>query len=353
MPASSKGGVGYFIMKAFLSILGISLVVTFSSCKKKEPTIEVAKEVSFYQPEYFPTPEYPVDQYPVTTAGFELGKDLFYSTLLSSDNTISCASCHAQTHQFADHNVALSVGVGGLTGTRNAPAIFNMAWQPYFMWDGGVNHLDMFHLAPITSPVEMNETIPGILEKLNNSQEWKAKFANAFGVSEVTDYELFKALSQFVLMITSDQSLYDDVQRGKAVFDADQQAGYDVFLAKCASCHTEPLFTNYAFINNGLDQAPADSGRFRITQNPVDFGKFKVPTLRNVLFTYPYMHDGRFFTIDQVLDHYDHGIVASPTLAPELSNGIPISDTERFQLKKFLETLNDYELLSSELIAEP
>lgn len=338
-----------------MKVLFIALLFgsVFTACKKQNPIIEPAKEISFYQPDHFPNPVYPIDEYPVTTAGFELGRELFYSTQLSSDNTISCASCHAQTHQFADHNIALSVGVNGLTGTRNAPAIFNMAWQPYFNWDGGVNHLDMFHLAPITSSVEMNETIPGLLTKLNNSQAWKNKFKNAFGVSNITDYEVFKALSQFVLMITSDQSLYDDVQRGKAIFNADQQAGYELFLAKCAACHTEPLFTNYGFVNNGLDQIPADSGRFRITQNPIDIGKFKVPTLRNVLFTYPYMHDGRFFTIDQVLDHYDHGIVASPTLAPELNNGIPLSEIERTQLKKFLETLNDYELLSSPLIAEP
>lgn len=353
MPALSADGVGPFLMKKTISITVIAVLVALTSCKKKDPTVTTAKEISFYQPDYFPSPVYPVDQYPVTTAGFELGRDLFYTTIMSSDNTIACATCHAQTHQFADHNVAFSTGVNGLTGTRNAPTVFNMAWQPYFNWDGGVNHLDVFHLAPITSSVEMNETIPGILEKFNNSQEWKDKFSDAFGVSEITDYEVFKALSQFLLMVTSDQSLYDDVQRGKASFDSDQQAGYDVFLAKCASCHTEPLFTNYAFINNGLDQVPADSGRFRITQNPMDIGKFKVPTLRNVLFTYPYMHDGRFFTIDQVLDHYDHGIVTSSTLAPELSNGISISESERYQLKKFLETLNDYELMSSELIAEP
>jgi len=352
MPASSSGGVGFFTMKLFILFFSATMLIGVSSCKK-EGIVEPAKELGFYQPTHFPEPAYPVNEYPVTTERFELGRDLFYSTSLSSDNTVSCASCHAQTHQFADHNIAFSVGVDGQIGTRNAPAIFNMAWQPYFNWDGGVNHLDVFHLAPITSSVEMNETIPGILQKLNNSQAWKDKFSAAFGVSEITDYEVFKALSQFLLMVTSDQSLYDDVQRGKAVFNDDQQAGYELFLANCASCHTEPLFTNYDFINNGLDAIPADSGRYRITQNPTDIGKFKVPTLRNVLLTYPYMHDGRFFTIDAVLDHYDHGIVDSPTLSPELTNGIPLTETERFQLKKFLETLIDYTLMDSQLIAEP
>jgi cytochrome c peroxidase len=339
-------------MRISIFLFGLFVLMSLASCKKAS-TIGPAQEIAFYQPLHFPPPVYPVDEYPVTTEGFELGRDLFYTTLLSSDNTISCATCHAQTHQFADHNVPLSAGVDGLLGKRNAPAVFNMAWQPHFNWDGGVNHLDVFHLAPITSEVEMNETIPGILAKLNNSQEWKDKFKAAFDVDQVTDYEVFKALSQFLLMVTSDQSLYDDVQRGKAVFTPDQEAGYELFLANCASCHTEPLFTNYDFINNGLDQVPADSGRYRITQNTSDIGKFKIPTLRNVLFTYPYMHDGRFFTIDDVLDHYEHGIVASPTLAPELVNGIQFTEAERYQLKKFLETLNDYTLLDSRLIAEP
>lgn len=330
------------------------LVFLTLSCKKDKVSVqEITEPIAFRQPSHFPEAVYPVDQYPVTEEGFELGRELFYSTLLSLDNSISCGTCHAQTHLFADHNVAVSTGVGGAVGTRNSPAIFNMAWQNRFMWDGGVNHLDVFHLAPITNPVEMNETIPGILAKLNNSSYWKSRFKTAFGVNTITDYEVFKALSQFVLMIISDQSHYDKVVQGKASFSADQQAGFEIFQAKCASCHTEPLFTNHSFINNGLDASPADSGRYRITQDPNDIGKFKVPSLRNVLFTYPYMHDGRFFTIDEVFDHYDQGIVASPTLDPSLAGGISLSTEERQLLKVFLETLNDYELMGNSRLAEP
>lgn len=353
MPALHFSDVGLLLMRRVFVITIVAAMVGLVSCKKDDVTIEPITEVSFHNPYYFPEPEYPLDEFPVTTGGFGLGRDLFYSTLLSVDNTISCGSCHAQTHQFADHNVAFSSGVGGLTGTRNAPAIFNAAWQPHFNWDGGVNHLDMFHLAPIINPVEMNETISGVLSKLNDSPLWRAKFKSVFGSSEITDYEVFKALSQFVLMIVSDGSHYDNVVKGTASFTSDQQAGYDIFLAKCATCHTEPLFTSYEFANNGLDQVPLDSGRYRITLNPSDIGKFKIPTLRNVLFTYPYMHDGRFFTIDDVFDHYDHGIQTSATLDPILSGGITLTTGERNHLKKFLETLSDYELMSNPLLSEP
>lgn len=339
-------------LNSYIPLLLISLLTL--SCRKDKVSIEeITEPIAFRQPSHFPEAVYPIDQFPITEEGFELGRELFYSTFLSLDNTISCGSCHAQTHLFADHNVALSTGVAGAVGTRNSPAIFNMAWQNRFMWDGGVNHLDVFHLAPLTNPVEMNETIPGILAKLNNSNYWKGRFKTAFGVNTISDYEVFKALSQFVLMLISDNSLYDKVVQGKASFSANQQAGYEIFQAKCASCHTEPMYTNYAFINNGLDATPADSGRYKITQDPNDIGKFKVPSLRNILFTYPYMHDGRFFTIDAVFDHYDHGIVASPTLDPSLAGGIPLSTEERQLLKAFLETLNDYELMGNSRLAEP
>lgn len=338
-------------MKKFL-FFGFVLLVIVVSCKKKEIE-EMKATLSFYQPSDFPDPVYPLSQNPITLEKFELGKELFYSEALSSDNSISCASCHAQTHGFADHNISLSAGVGGLLGTRNAPAIFNMAWLPYFMWDGGVNHLEIFSLAPITNPVEMNETMENVINKLNASSYWKTRFKTAFGSDEITDQQLFLALTHYMLMIVSDQSKYDKVNRGEATFSQNEAAGYELFSQKCAACHTEPLFTNNAFINNGLDLVSSDLGRAKITQLENDKGKFKVPTLRNILLTYPYMHDGRFFTIDQVLEHYSSGIQAHPNLDPSLQNGIPLTASDKINLKAFFETLTDYELMGSKLLAEP
>lgn len=315
--------------------------------------METEGTLSFYQPDDFPTPVYPLSQNPISLKKFELGRELFYDNILSSDNSISCATCHAQTHAFADHNIALSVGVGGLSGVRNAPPIFNMAWLPYFMWDGGVNHLEVLSLAPITNPLEMNETMQSVVNKLNASSYWKIRFNDAFGSDVITDQTLFLALTQYMLMIVSDQSKYDQVQRGQAVFTPEEEAGYELFSQKCAACHTEPLLTNNAFINNGLDSVSVDLGRATITQLESDKGKFKVPTLRNILLTYPYMHDGRFFTIDQVLEHYNSGIQQHPNLDPLLQNGIPLSASDKSNLKSFFETLTDYELMGSQLLAEP
>lgn len=338
-------------------IVFISIALISIACKK-EP-IEVVnpnsgETVVFRQPNGFPQPVYPVNERPIETAKFLLGRELFYSTLLSSDNTISCGTCHAQTHSFADHNVALSAGVGGSLGTRNAPPIFNMAWQPSFMWDGGVNHLEMFSIAPITNPLEMNETMENVMNKLNQSPYWKQRFKDVYGGDEATDQQLFISLTQFMLMIISDGSLYDQVKRGEATFTSEQQAGYDLFLQKCASCHTEPMFTDYSYRNNGLEVTSNDDGRFLITQMESDRGKFKVPTLRNILLTYPYMHDGRFFTIDQVFDHYSSGIQSHPNLDASLPvGGMELSSEDKTNLKRFLETLNDYQLMGEMLLNEP
>lgn len=336
--------IGFIVVFVFIAV----------GCKKKHIEIkELSSEeyVVFRQPAHFPSTVYPIHERPVETEKFNLGRELFYSTVLSSDNTISCASCHAQPHAFADHNIAMSVGVGGALGTRNAPAIFNLAWQPAFMWDGGVNHLEMFSIAPITNELEMNETIPNVLAKLNASQAWKTKFKKAFGVDHITDYEIYIALTQYMLMIISDNAHYDKVVRGEATFTIDQQEGYTIFQNKCASCHQEPLFTDYSYRNNGLDEVSVDDGRFLITQQVGDKGKFKVPTLRNVLLTYPYMHDGRFTNIDQVFEHYNSGVKNHANLDPSLSNGISLDSEERKYLKAFLATLVDYELLDNKLLA--
>lgn len=329
------------------------LLVFFLLVGCKKDTQQEVTKFEFEAASYFPSPVYTFGENELRRSRFDLGKDLFYSKDLSSDNTISCASCHAQTHGFADHNVALSAGVDGQLGTRNAPPIFNMAWQPHFMWDGGVNHLEIFSLAPITNPVEMNLPMDALIDKLNESEVWKEKFKVAYNVNEINDHVLFKALAQFMALIISDNAKYDAVRRGDKQFTSIESQGYSLFQQKCANCHTEPLFTDYSFRNNGLDSQFTDEGRAKITLQTEDLGKFKVPTLRNIAVTYPYMHDGRFFTLNEVLDHYASGIQHSETLDTSLENGISLTSNEKSALIAFLNTLTDYEMMNDPFFAEP
>ena len=305
--------------------------------------------IKFVVPEGWPPPVYDLSKNPVTPAGFQLGRQLFYDPLLSRDTTISCASCHLQATGFThvDHN--LSHGIHGRTGKRNAPVILNMAWSRTFMWDGGVHHLDMQPLSPITSPEEMDETMGHLVEKLNGSQKYRRLFNAAFEDSVATGQKTLLALSQFVLMLNSYNSRYDKFIRKEpgVVFSEQESKGLAVFRQHCAACHTEPLFTNRDFTNNGLpvDTALMDIGRMRITQKPADSLKFKVPTLRNIQFTYPYMHDGRFKKLSDVVNHYTSGIQQSNTLDPRLRAPIALSHEEKIDLVAFLLTLTDRDFL--------
>lgn len=321
------------------------------SCKKEK--VEPYRKWGFTSPGYFPAPVYNFENNLQSYARFKLGRSLFYDPLLSSDGTVSCATCHAQSHAFAGHNTPLSAGVNGALGTRNSPAIFNMAWSPAFMWDGGINHIEVMPIAPLTNPVEMNETLGNIVFKLQQSDKYRKLFKEAYGSEEVTDQKVLKAFSQYMAMIISNNSKYDQVKRGEATFTEAEQQGYLLFQQKCSQCHTEPLFTDHSYRNNGLDLAFSDEGRFLITQTESDKGKFKVPSLRNVALTYPYMHDGRFFTLNDVLNHYSNGIQHASTLDPSLENGIPLPGNEKSLLIAFLKTLSDYELMNDPWLAEP
>jgi len=325
-------------MKRIIYFLSISVLLF--SCKKKET------EYLITYPDYFPQPHYNFTNNDFSKARFELGRKIFHDTRLSSDNSISCATCHAQVHAFADHGVSLSSGVNGTLGTRNSPAIFNMIWSKHFNWDGGVNHLEIFPFAPITNPLEMNEDISNVLQKLNSDSEYKKMFQNAYGNSEITDQLLYRALAVFMGALISADSKYDKMRKGKATFTSSEERGYNLFKQNCNSCHNEPLFHNNDFANNGLDEQFEDFGRYLITLNESDKGKFKVPTLRNIELTYPYMHDGRFQTLSQVINHYSEGIKQSSTLHPLLSQPFQFSVQEKQDLTAFLRTLTDYTLTS-------
>jgi len=328
----------------YVSIMLLVLVIVVG-CRKDK--VEQIVPFGFEAPDYFPEVQYSFENNDVTQKRFALGKKLFFDPILSSDNTISCASCHAQVHAFADHNVALSTGVEGRLGKRNSPSIANMAWSPSFMWDGGVNHIEIFSLAPITDTNEMNETMSNVIDKLNALPKYRNHFKKAYGVDEINDQVLFRALTNYMMMIVSDNSKYDQWIKGQTDLTQEEHAGRELFEEKCSSCHSGALQTDYSFRNNGLYATFEDLGRGRITLDAADNGKFKVPSLRNAMLTYPYMHDGSIYSIRDVLDHYAGGIVSSPTLDESLTNGIPMTETEKDQIVAFLETLTDYELLGA------
>lgn len=306
-------------------------------------------------PKNWPKPHYDFSKNNLTEEGFQLGRHLFYDPILSRDNTISCASCHLQQTGFTHVDHDLSHGIDGKIGTRNSSTLMNLAWNTHFMWDGGVNHLEVQPLAPIESNVEMDETLENVVKKLNTSPKYQALFEKAFGSKKVTGQLTLKALAQFLVMLKTDNSKYDKVIRKEEKFTKQEQNGYILFKNHCASCHPEPLFTNNGFENNGLaiDTILNDFGRMKITQNSKDKLKFKVPTLRNIQFTYPYMHDGRFSTLTEVVKHYNSGIHKSNTLSSKLEKSMNLSDNERVDLVVFLKTLTDKDFLYNERFSYP
>ena len=310
--------------------------------------------IPFTVPDGWPKPVYDFTQNPVTKEGFELGRKLFYDGRLSKDGNFPCASCHQQFGAFATYDHSLSHGYGNSFTTRNAPALFNLAWQKEFMYDGGVNHLDVQPLVPISAPDEMHETIDSILIKLRADKEYKSLFKAAFGSELINTQRLTKALSQFLVMIISNNSLYDKVKKGEAVFTLSQRLGYDIFKQKCAVCHTEPLFTDFSYRNTGLtiDSVLNDYGRMRITRLAADSLKFKVPSLRNVMVTFPYGHDGRFYSLLEVMNHYRNAVADGPTTDPLVKN-LKLSNFEIGQLTAFLYTLSDSSLLNDLRFASP
>ena len=312
-------------------------------------------------PGNFAKPVYGLEKNPPTRAAFELGRTLFYDPQLSRTGTVSCGSCHQQASAFTDAGHRLSKGVDGRLGTRNVPALQNLRWKPTFFWDGGPKHIETMPLAPITNPLEMDETLDNILRKLNADASYPRRFAQVFGGNGPIDsYQFLRALTQFTASLTSSNSRYDHYARheaGGALTDAELR-GLTILRRKCGTCHAGDLFTDESFRNNGLDRRfPQDSGRAHITQSSLDAGRFKVPSLRNVTLTAPYMHDGRFNTLPQVLEHYDHGMVESATLDPQLRRpglgpGISLSTEERQDLLAFFATLTDEQFISDPQLAD-
>lgn len=298
-------------------------------------------------PKIFPKPVYDFSKNPLSENKIKLGRALFYDPILSRNNMISCASCHSQFSAFTHVYHALSHGIEDKIGFRNSPTLMNLAWQSSFMRDGAINHLDMQALAPISNPVEMDESMIHVVSKLQSNQLYTKLFYKAFGDSVITGEHTLKAISQFMLTLVSCNSKYDSVMRKQTSFTEQENNGYKLFKKNCASCHNEPLFTNDEFRNNGLslDTSLNDYGRYRVTKNPSDSLKFKVPTLRNIEFSYPYMHDGRFKKLSQVMNHYTNEVIKSKSLSPELDKSIVLSSNEKVDIIAFLLTLTDKSFL--------
>lgn len=352
--------------------MGLSLfLLTFYACKKKEdvditvPTITepVTHDLTPYEFDYgnFPPPKIPNDN-GLTKEKVKLGKMLFYEKKMSNDLSMACADCHKQEDAFDDIR-KFSVGTAGKEGARQAMAIFNMAWhQGGFFWDGRAPRLRDQALLPIQDPLEMNETLDNVVKKLSAEQVYRDQFLRAFGSETISSEKIGLALEQFMFTILSMDAKYDQVQAGKSSFTASEQRGKELFFtefnefvpsasgADCAHCHGGPNFDNGRFMNNGLDTDAefTDLGREKVTSNPRDRATFKVPSLRNIELTPPYMHDGRFATLEEVIDHYDSGIDSSSTLDGALmatrKTGLRLSDQDKADLIAFLKTLTDRSL---------
>lgn len=302
----------------------------------------------------FPIPDLPRDN-PLIEETVALGRKLFHETALSRDDTLSCASCHQPEAALSDKR-RFSIGVDGQIGTRNGMPLFNLAWKNSFFWDGRAPRLRDQVLVPIQDHVEMDEKLDRVVAKLKAKKEYPPMFEAAFGTPEITSEKLGLALEQFMLTLVSHRSKFDRAMRGEEQFTPEESRGFELFMteneprmgqrgADCFHCHGGALFSDHQFHNNGLSAESGDFGRYRVTNAESDRGKFSTPSLRNVALTAPYMHDGRFSTLEQVIDHYSSGVVRSSTLDPNLAKhppeGMQMSAEDKKALVAFLKTLTD------------
>lgn len=357
----------------FTSVLAFLALMTSISCKKDNiTTVEPTHDTSPYNLIFgnFPPPPIASDNL-LTEQTVLLGRMLFYETKLSGDNTIACASCHRQEHAFTD-TARFSTGILGFTGHRQAMAAFNLAWHNRgFFWDGRANLLRNQSLMPIQDSLEMHETLPNVVQKLQADAMYRDQFIRAFGSDEITAERISLALEQFMNSIVSVNSKYDRYLAGIETLTPSEERGRELFFtefnpffpdssgADCAHCHSGFNFADNSYKNNGLDEAADqdDKGHEFVTGNPNDRAKFKVTSLRNIALTAPYMHDGRFKSLEEVIDHYDHGLKASPTLDLALEQtrptGLMLSAQDKQDLIAFLHTLTDSDLMANPAYATP
>lgn len=359
-------------MSRLIPFFLISIIILFGLSCKKDKVVYEATPYQLAIPSHFPSMSIPADN-PMTVEGVELGRKLFWETSLSGDNTMSCGSCHAPQSAFSDPN-QFSTGISGEQGTRNAMALINLGWSPFFFWDGRSKTLEEQILLPVRDPIEMHESWPNAVNELNSSVTYRNMFFRAFGEEGIDSLKVAKAIAQFLRTMISGSSKFDVMykyQNGLSL-NANEQSifatvtpeewqGYSLFQsldgADCFHCHNGALMQVMKFSNNGLDASFSDLGRGAITGNPNDNGKFKVPTLRNIALSAPYMHDGRFTTLEQVVDHYSFGIQNSTTIDPLIEfafqGGVQLNPTQRAQVIAFLNTMTDWDFINNPQFQKP
>jgi cytochrome c peroxidase len=340
-------------MKKFLIFLSIIFLIGCSDDSTEYE--EINEPINFIKPSNFPDLAYNFPNNPLTEKGFELGKKLFFDGRLSRTNIVSCNFCHEQPYAFTHHGHNLSHGVDDLIGIRNAPAVQNMAFQSEYFYDGASNNLEMLSIVPIHNPVEMDENLPSIINKIKVDVSYQKLFKQAFTDGQINSTNMLKALAQYMTMLVSSNSKYDKYVRGEAGVNltALELQGKQLFENKCRVCHATDIFTDNTFRNTGVPPNPIinDKGREEVSGHVADRYKFKVPSLRNVELTAPYLHDGRLGSLEAVLDFYSNGVQDSPTLDPILKQngvfGIPLNNQEKQALIAFLKTLTDHEFVTN------
>jgi cytochrome c peroxidase len=359
----------YFMKKIILTFFTLAALMV--ACNKDDNTPAAEYDPTPYALDYgdFPSPNIPADN-ALTKEGVMLGRMLFYEKKLSKDGSQSCADCHVQKDGFSDMR-QFSIGVEKLPGKRQAMAIFNLAWHKNGMfWDGRAPHVRDQALMPIQDPLEMNETLDNAIAKLKADKRYTDQFIRAFGDDNITPERMGLAMEQFEFTMISNKSKYDGYLAGTATLTESEERGralffaeYDPFSgqkgAECFHCHAGYNFTNDQYMNNGLDADAdfKDEGRYKVTNDPTDKAKFKVPSLRNIELTAPYMHDGRFATLEEVVEHYNFGAINSSTIDPlmqyNLSPGLQLTGQDKADLIAFLKTLTDTSFLTDERFSSP
>jgi cytochrome c peroxidase len=344
------------------NLLIFLILLAFFSCDNESVDQYVTTPYQLEIPDLFENnilaPVIPSDN-PMTFEGVSLGKKLFFDPILSGNTMQSCADCHAPENAFSDTR-RFSDGINGVFGTRNTMPLFNLAWNydKKFFWDGNTFSLEHQAFVPVSDPTEMNSRWADVELKLQQHNEYPDLFKTAFGTTKIDSTLVTKALAQFERTLISANSKFDNFLLGKTILTPEELNGFNIFMDEtkgdCFHCHgsdKNPLWTDNTFHNNGLDQTFADLGLGAVSGDPADNGKFKTPSLRNLAFTAPYMHDGRFETLDAVINHYSEGLKNSSTIDPLMKKvnqgGVQLSATDKANLKAFLLTLSDYDFINN------
>lgn len=357
--------------KIFIGIFILSLLVACSSSDPDPvdpnedyvPTPKPLTVPPIFQ-RLLPPPLVPGDN-PQTVEGIALGRKLFFDPILSGDGTQACATCHKPSNSFTD-NDRFSIGIDGIEGTRNSMPLYNMAWNGHnqFFWDGRASSIEAQALEPVTNPIEMHNTWENAVASLQSNGAYPELFNKAFGTSNITKELTAKAIAQFERTLISANSPFDRYLEGENSLTPQEINGFQIFMDEsrgdCFHCHgneNSPLWTDNIFHNNGLDAIITDKGLGNVTGDPSQDGWFKSPSLRNLAYTAPYMHDGRFATLEEVINHYSEGLVYSQTIDPLMKavsrGGVQLTEPDKADLKAFLLSLSDPSFINNPDFQDP